>query len=107
MYLPLYIAEEKNFFRKRDLDTKIVTFSRSNDLNALIGGDIQFDLTAPDKVIYGAPAVVLKMALRNHPRVESSAGGKSGDQVGCRFSAANRLRSRAFRGFHIPGYCFR
>ena len=54
MYLPVYIAEEKNFFKKRDLDTKIVTFSRSNDLNALIGGDIQFDLTAPEKVIYGA-----------------------------------------------------
>ncbi|HEY7165270.1 MAG TPA: ABC transporter substrate-binding protein [Candidatus Binatia bacterium] len=54
MYLPFYIAEEKDFFRRRDLDTKIVTFSRSNDLNALIAGDIQFDLTAPDKVIYGA-----------------------------------------------------
>jgi len=54
MYLPLYIAEEKNYFRKRELETKIVTFSRSNDLNALIGGDIQFDFTAPEKVIYGA-----------------------------------------------------
>src|ERR1700745_3724670 len=54
MYLPLYIAEEKSYFRKRELETKIVTFSRSNDLNALIGGDIQFDLTAPEKVIYGA-----------------------------------------------------
>ena len=54
MYLPIYIAEQKNYFKKRDLDTKIVTFTRSNDLNALIGGDIQFDLTAPEKMIYGA-----------------------------------------------------
>src|ERR1043166_8293879 len=54
MYLPIYIAEQKNYFKKRELDTKIVTFTRSNDLNALIGGDIQFDLTAPEKVIYGA-----------------------------------------------------
>ena len=54
MYLPAYIAEEKGFFRRRDLDSKIVTFSRSNDINALVAGDIQFDLTAPDKVIHSA-----------------------------------------------------
>src|ERR687884_288512 len=54
MYLPAYIAEEKGYFKKRDLETKIVTFSRSNDLNALIAGDIHFDMTAPDKVIHGA-----------------------------------------------------
>jgi NitT/TauT family transport system substrate-binding protein len=54
MYLPAYIAEEKGFFRRRELDTKIVTFSRSNDINALVSGEIQFDLTAPDKVIHSA-----------------------------------------------------
>jgi NitT/TauT family transport system substrate-binding protein len=90
MYLPFYIAEEKNFFRKRDVDTKIVTFSRSNDLNALIGGDIQFDLTAPDKVIYGAlggyPVKMvlgitrgLNLALAVNPAIKSAADlrGKS------------------------------
>jgi ABC-type nitrate/sulfonate/bicarbonate transport system substrate-binding protein len=51
MYLPAYIAEEKGFFKRRELATKIVTFSRSNDINVLVSGDIQFDLTAPDKVI--------------------------------------------------------
>jgi NitT/TauT family transport system substrate-binding protein len=54
MYLPAYIAEEKGFFRKRELDTRLVTFSRSNDINALVSGDIQFDLTAPDKIIHSA-----------------------------------------------------
>ena len=54
MYLPAYIAEEKGFFRKRDLDTRLVTFSRSNDINALVSGDIQFNLTAPDKVVHSA-----------------------------------------------------
>ena len=48
MYLPAYIAEEKGLFRKRNLDTRMVTFSRSDDINALVSGDIQFDLTAPD-----------------------------------------------------------
>ncbi len=42
MYLPAYIAEEKGFFKKRELDTRMVTFSRSNDINALVSGDIQF-----------------------------------------------------------------
>ena len=45
MYMPAYIAEEKGFFKRRDLDSKIVTFSRSNDINALVSGDIQFDQT--------------------------------------------------------------
>ena len=31
MYMPAYIAEEKGYFKRRDLDSKIVTFSRSND----------------------------------------------------------------------------
>jgi len=84
MYLPAYIAEEKGFFKKRELDTKIVTFSRSNDLNALIAADIQFDLTAPDKVIHGAlggyPAKMvmgvtrgLNLALVVHPSIRSAA----------------------------------
>jgi len=84
MYLPAYIAEEKGFFKKRDLDTKIVTFSRSNDLNALIAGDIHFDLTAPDKIIHGAvsgyPVKMvlgvtrgLNLALVVHPSIKSAA----------------------------------
>jgi ABC-type nitrate/sulfonate/bicarbonate transport system substrate-binding protein len=28
--LPAYVAEEKGFFQKRELDTRLVTFSRSN-----------------------------------------------------------------------------
>ena len=35
MYMPAYIAEEKGYFKQRDLESKIVTFSRSNDINAL------------------------------------------------------------------------
>ena len=54
MYLPAYIAEEEGFFKWREFDTKIVTFSRSNDIIALVAGDIQFDLTAPDTVIHSA-----------------------------------------------------
>jgi NitT/TauT family transport system substrate-binding protein len=90
MYLPAYIAEEKGFFRRRDLDTKIVTFSRSNDINALVAGDIQFDLTAPDKVIHSAlggypvkmvmgTARGLNLALVVHPSIRSAADlrGKS------------------------------
>jgi len=84
MYLPAYIAEEKGFFKKRDLETKIVTFSRSNDLNALIAGDIHFDMTAPDKIIHGAlggyPAKMvlgvtrgLNLALVVHPSIKSAA----------------------------------
>jgi NitT/TauT family transport system substrate-binding protein len=90
MYLPAYIAEEKGFFKRRELDTKIVTFSRSNDINALVAGDIQFDLTAPDKVIHSAlgghpvkmvmaTARGLNLALVVHPSIRSVADlrGKS------------------------------
>src|SRR5258707_3529117 len=64
MYLPAYIAEEKGFSKKRELDTRMVTFSRSNDINALVSGDIQFDLTAPDKVIHSAlGAFPVKMVM--------------------------------------------
>jgi NitT/TauT family transport system substrate-binding protein len=90
MYLPAYIAEEKGFFKKRELDTKIVTFSRSNDINALVSGDIHFDLTAPDKVIHSAiggfpvkmvmgTARGLNLALVVHPSIKSAADlkGKS------------------------------
>lgn len=87
MYLQAYIAEEKGFFKKRELETRIVTFSRSNDLNALIGGDIQFDMTAPDKVIHGAlggypvkmvmgTARGLNLALVVHPSIKSAADMK-------------------------------
>jgi len=90
MYLPAYIAEEQGFFKKRDLDTRMVTFSRSNDINALVSGDIQFDLTAPDKVIHSAlggfpvkmvmgTARGLNLALVVHPSIRSAADlrGKS------------------------------
>ena len=90
MYLPAYIAEEKGFFKKRDLDTRLVTFSRSNDINALVSGDIQFDLTAPDKVVHSAlggfpvkmvmgTARGLNLALVVHPSIRSAADlrGKS------------------------------
>ena len=84
MYLPAYIAEEKGLFKKRDLDTRMVTFSRSNDINALVSGDIQFDLTAPDKVIHSAlggfpvkmvmgTARGLNLALVVHPSIRSAA----------------------------------
>ncbi len=90
MYMPAYIAEEKGFFKKRELDSKIVTFSRSNDINALISGDIQFDQTSPDKVIRSAlggfPVKMvmattsgLNLALVVHPSIKSAADlkGKS------------------------------
>lgn len=90
MYLPAYIAEEKGFFKKHELETKIVTFSRSNDINALVSGDIHFDLTAPDKVIHSAiggfpvkmvmgTARGLNLALVVHPSIKSAADlkGKS------------------------------
>ena len=84
MYLPAYIAEEKGFFKKRDLDTRMVTFSRSNDINALVSGDIQFDLTSPDKVVHSAlggfpvkmvmgTARGLNLALVVHPSIRSAA----------------------------------
>jgi len=90
MYLPAYIAEEKGFFKRRELDTRMVTFSRSNDINALVSGDIQFDLTAPDKVVHSAlggfPVMMvmgtargLNLALTVHPSIRSAADlkGKS------------------------------
>jgi NitT/TauT family transport system substrate-binding protein len=90
MYLPAYIGEEKGFFKKRELDTRMVTFSRSNDINALVSGDIQFDLTAPDKVVHSAlggfPVKIvmgtargLNLALVVHPSIRSAADmrGKS------------------------------
>ena len=91
MYLPAYIAEEKGFLKRRELDTKIVTFSRSNDINALVAGDIQFDLTAPDKVIHSAlggypvkmvmgTARGLNLALVVHPSIRS-AGDLRGKSV--------------------------
>src|SRR4051812_10249753 len=80
----------KGFFKKRELDTRMVTFSRSNDINALVSGDIQFDLTAPDKVIHSAlggfpvkmvmgTARGLNLALVVHPSIRSAADmrGKS------------------------------
>lgn len=84
MYLPVYIAEEKGYFKRRELDTRVVTFSRSNDINALVSGDIQFDLTAPDKVIHSAiggfpvkmvmgTARGLNLALVVHPSIKSAA----------------------------------
>lgn len=84
MFLPAYIAEEKGFFKKRDLDTRMVTFSRSNDINALVSGDIQFDLTSPDKVVHSAlggfpvkmvmgTARGLNLALVVHPSIRSAA----------------------------------
>jgi len=84
MYLPAYIAEEKGFLKKRELDTRMVTFSRSNDINALVSGDIQFDLTAPDKVVHSAlggfpvkmimgTARGLNLALVVHPSIRSAA----------------------------------
>jgi NitT/TauT family transport system substrate-binding protein len=90
MYLPAYIAEEKGLFKKKELDSKIVTFSRSNDINALVSGDIQFDQTSPDKVIHSAlggfPVKMvmattsgLNLALVVNPSIKSGADlkGKS------------------------------
>jgi len=90
MYLPAYIAEEKGLFKKRELDSRIVTFSRSNDINALVSGDIQFDQTSPDKVIHSAlggfPVRIvmattrgLNLALAVQPAIKSAADlkGKS------------------------------
>jgi NitT/TauT family transport system substrate-binding protein len=90
MYMPAYIAEEKGYFKKKELDTKIVTFSRSNDINALVSGDIHFDQTSPDKVIHSAlggfPVKMvmattrgLNLALVVHPSIKSASDlkGKS------------------------------
>ncbi len=90
MFLPAYIAEDKGFFKRKELDSKIVTFSRSNDINALVSGDIQFDQTSPDKVIHSAlggfPVKMvmattsgLNLALVVHPSIKSASDlkGKS------------------------------
>jgi len=90
MYMPAYIAEENGYFKKKELDTKIVTFSRSNDINALVSGDIHFDQTSPDKVIHSAlggfPVKMvmattrgLNLALVVHPSIKSASDlkGKS------------------------------
>src|SRR5262249_57718367 len=90
MDMAAYVAEEKGYFKKRDLDSKIVTFSRSNDINALVSGDIQFDQTSPDKVIHSAlggfPVKIvmattrgLNLALVVQPSIKSAADlkGKS------------------------------
>ncbi|MGZ8465046.1 MAG: ABC transporter substrate-binding protein [Candidatus Binatia bacterium] len=90
MYLPAYMAADKGFFKRSELDTRMVTFSRSNDINALVSGDIQFDLTSPDKVVHSAlggfpvkmvmgTARGLNLALTVHPSIRSAADlkGKS------------------------------
>src|SRR5262245_48101858 len=80
MYMPAYIEEEKGYFKKRDLDSKIVTFSRSNDINALVSGDIQFDQTSPDKVIHSAlggfPVKMVMATTRGNERVDVVAAAK-------------------------------
>ena len=67
-----------------------MTFSRSNDINALVSGDIHFDQTSPDKVIHSAlggfPVKMvmattrgLNLALVVHPSIKSASDlkGKS------------------------------
>jgi ABC-type nitrate/sulfonate/bicarbonate transport system substrate-binding protein len=84
MYAPFYIADAKGYFKKRELDPRIITFSRGNDINALVAGDIQFDLLSPDKVIHSAlggfPVKMimgtvrgLNLALVVHPGIKSAA----------------------------------
>jgi ABC-type nitrate/sulfonate/bicarbonate transport system substrate-binding protein len=64
--------------------SKIVTFTRSNDINALVSGDIQFDQTSPDEVIHSAlggfPVRMimattrgLNLALAVQPAIKSAA----------------------------------
>ncbi len=84
MYAPFYIADAKGYFKKRELEPRIITFSRGNDINALVAGDIQFDLLSPDKVIHSAlggfPVKTimgtvrgLNLALVVHPRIKTAA----------------------------------
>ena len=84
MYAPFYIADARGYFKKRDLDPRIITFSRGNDINALVAGDIQFDLLSPDKVIHSAlggfPVKTimgtvrgLNLALLVHPSIKTAA----------------------------------
>ena len=90
MYAPVYIAEEKGFFAKRGLDSKVVTFSGGNNINALMAGDIQFAALSPDSVIRSSLAgfktkmimgIVrgLNLALAVQPDIKSGADlkGKS------------------------------
>ncbi len=83
MYAPVYIAEEKGYFRKRNLDSKIVTFSGGNNINALMAGDIQFAALSPDSVIrsslagYEAKMIMgmvrgLNLALAVQPAIKSA-----------------------------------
>ena len=64
-----------------------MTFSRSNDINAFVSGDIQFDQTSPDKVIHSAlggfPVKMvmattrgLNLALVVHPSIKSARRSK-------------------------------
>lgn len=84
MYAPVYIAEEKGYFKKRNLDTKIVTFSGGNTINALVSGDIQFSALSPDSVVrsslagYRAKMIMgmvrgLNLALALQPEIKSAA----------------------------------
>ncbi len=83
MYAPAYIAEEKGYFKRRNLDTKIVTFSGGNTINALISGDIQFSALSPDSVIrsslagYKVKMIMgmvrgLNLALALQPEIKSA-----------------------------------
>jgi NitT/TauT family transport system substrate-binding protein len=83
MYAPVYIAEEKGYFKKRNLDARIVTFSGGNTINALIAGDIQFSALSPDSVIrsslagYKAKMIMgmvrgLNLALAIQPEIKSA-----------------------------------
>src|SRR5918999_5864080 len=90
MYTPVYIAEEKGFFVKRGLDSKVVTFSGGNNINSLMAGDIQFAALSPDSVIRSSLAGFktkmimgmvrgLNLALAVQPDIKSAADlkGKS------------------------------
>ncbi len=90
MYTPVYIAEEKRFFSKRGLDSKVVTFSGGNNINSLMAGEIQFAALSPDSVIRSSLAGFktkmimgmvrgLNLALAVQPDIKSAADlkGKS------------------------------
>ncbi|MBI4524766.1 MAG: ABC transporter substrate-binding protein [Deltaproteobacteria bacterium] len=92
MYAPVYIAEEKGYFKKRSFDSKIVTFSGGNNINALVAGDIQFAALSPDSVIRGSLAGYkakmimgmvrgLNLALAVQPEIKS-AGDLKGKSIG-------------------------
>ena len=72
-----------------------MTFSRSNDINALVSGDIQFDQTSPDKVIHSAPGGFpvrmvmattrgLNLALAVQPAIKSAADLKGKSVIAAR-----------------------